>query len=585
LSTQVLVTGCHRLDLQRFRMAEPLDAILTRLAAGGSRLASLPAAARAQLARDTARAVAVAADRWVEAAVAIKTEGGSPADPAHASVVAEETATGPLATMRLLLTTCRVWKEIGRYGRPRPVRLPRVIHAAAGADGPASFVALDVLPEPRLLDGAIFQGHRAVVRCVNPGGFDAFEESWRAEAAGRPRSGGVAAVLGAGNVTGLAPADAICQIFEHGRAAIVKLHPLHAPLEAVYRDAFAPLLAAELLAFTSGGPELARGLCDSPAVTQIHLTGGRAAFDALVWGDGGPRPPGASPVLAKPVTCELGNVTPWVLVPGRYTPRQLQFQADLVAASIANNTSFNCIATKCLVTARQWPQREAFLGLVAKRLESLPSRRAWYPGAVAAWEEATGRTAPADGTLPCMVVTGIDPREDRRLLDREWFAPVAAEVPLDATDIEAFCTAAAAFTRSLPGSLAAAVTIPATLDARDRRRAELLAEHLRYGVVAVNTWAALAYAVASVPWGGYPGGTLAEPASGIGHVHDPLLLPLVHNTIFRAPLTTRMTPAWVPWHRSGRQLGRGLLDAYAAIAAGRSGLWPLAKMLPAVLAG
>jgi hypothetical protein len=129
------------------------------------------------------------------------------------------------------------------------------------------------------------------------------------------------------------------------------------------------------------------------------------------------------------------------------------------------------------------------------------------------------------------------------------------------------------------------VTIPATLDARDRRRAELLAEHLRYGVVAVNTWAALAYAVASVPWGGYPGGTLAEPASGIGHVHDPLLLPLVHNTIFRAPLATRMTAAWVPWHRSGRELGRGLLDAYAAIAAGRSGLWPLAKMLPAVLAG
>jgi len=548
-------------------------------------LADLPAAERARLARDTARGVAAAADRWVEAAVAIKTEGGSPADPAHASVAAEETATGPLATMRLLLTTGRVWEEIDRQGRPRPARLPRVIHAAAGADGPASFVALDVLPEPRLFDGAIFQGHRAVVRCVNPGGLEAFEESWRAEAAARPRSGGVAAVLGAGNVTGLAPGDAICQIFEHGRAAIVKLHPLHAPLEAVYHDAFAPLVAADLLAFTSGGPDVAQALTASPAVTQVHLTGGRAAFDALVWGGTDPREPGAVPLLAKPVTCELGNVTPWIIVPGRYTPRQLRSQADLVAASIANNTSFNCIATKCLVTARQWPQREAFLGLVVKRLESLPSRRAWYPRAVAAWEEASGKTAPADGTLPCTLATGIDPHGDRRLLDREWFVPVAAEVPLEAADIEAFCRAAAAFTRSLPGSLAAGVTIPVTLDARDRRRAELLAEHLRYGVVAVNTWVALAYAVTSVPWGGYPGGTLAEPASGIGRVHDPLLLPLVHNTIFRAPLATSLAPAWVPWHRSGRRLGRGLLDTYAAIAAGRSGLWPLAKMLPAVLTG
>ena len=56
-------------------------------------------------------------------------------------------------------------------------------------------------------------------------------------------------------------------------------------------------------------------------------------------------------------------------MPGRYSTRHLRYQADLVAASIANNTSFNCIATKCLVTSRQWPQREPFLRLVAKRLE------------------------------------------------------------------------------------------------------------------------------------------------------------------------------------------------------------------------
>ena len=181
------------------------------------------------------------------------------------------------------------------------------------------------------------------------------------------------------------------------------------------------------------------------------------------------------------------------------------------------------------------------------------------------------------------LTVGIDARGDRRLLDREWFVPVAAEVPLEAVDIEDFCTAAATFARSLPGSLAASVTIPPALDSRDRRRAELLAEHLRYGVVAVNTWAALAYAVTSVPWGGYPGGTLAEPGSGIGFVHNPLLLPLVHNTMFQAPLATSLAPAWVPWHRSGGRLGRGLLDAYAAIADGGSGLWPLVKMLPAVL--
>ncbi|MFM8415519.1 MAG: hypothetical protein ACKOCX_12440 [Planctomycetota bacterium] len=563
----------------------PLERQLETLARAAAGFAGSPPAERARLARETARSVAAAADRWVEAAVAIKTEGAAAAVPAHASVVAEETATGPLGTLRLLLTTARVWTDIAARGRPALPRPPRVVHAQAGPDGPASFVAVDVLPEPGLLDRATFQGHRAMVRCANPGGLAAFEESWRAEVAARPRSGGVAAVLGAGNVTSLAPGDAFSQIFDHGRAAFIKLHPLHAPLEPVYRDAFAPLIAADLLAFESGGSEVAQGLCTAPAVTHVHLTGGRGAFDAVVWGSAGPRLPGAQPVLAKPITCELGNVTPWIVVPGRYTPRQLRSQADLVAASIANNTSFNCIATKCVVTCRSWPQREEFLGLVSARLGSLPRRWAWYPGAGAVWQEATGQAPPADGTLACTLVTGVAADGDRRLLDREWFVPLAAEVPLEAADVEAFCSRAAAFVGSLPGSLAASVTIPVTLDDRDRRRADLLVEHLRYGVVAVNTWSALAYAVTSVPWGGYPGGTLGDPGSGIGHVHDPLLLPLVHNSILEAPLAASLTPAWVPWHRSGMRLAGGLLAAYEAIAHGRSGLWPLAKMLPAVLSG
>ena len=119
----------------------------------------------------------------------------------------------------------------------------------------------------------------------------------------------------------------------------------------------------------------------------------------------------------------------------------------------------------------------------------------------------------------------------------------------------------------------------------DAARAELLVEHLRYGVVAVNTWSAIAYALGSVPWGGYPGATLLDPASGIGRVHDPLMLPLVHKSILRAPLSGRLAPAWLPWHRRGEQLARGLLGMYSAIARGRFGFGHLVRMIPDVLAG
>jgi hypothetical protein len=556
------------------------------LAAGARAHAAREPAARAALARETARTVAEAADRWVEAALAIKSRHERTGAPRQAAAAAwaEELATGPVVTLRLLVLTAQALADVASRGVPRAAGPARLLHAPRGG-GEARFVGVDVLPVTSLWDGAVFGGHSAVVRCGNPGGLEAFSRSWREEAATRPRGSGVCAVLGAGNVTGLAVADAIAQVFEYGRAVLLKLHPLHSPLEPVFRDALAPLVTAGLVAIVAGGSDVAREALHDPGVTHVHMTGGQATFDAVVWGGPGPRPADAVPALTKPVTCELGNVTPWIVVPGRYTPRQLAAQADLVAASIANNTSFNCIATKCLVTCRGWEQREEFLGRVRRRLESLPARPAWYPGATAAWEVLAGRPAPADGTLPAMLRTGLDPAAEPRWLEREWFLPAAVEVPLVADSAEAFCGGAADVVRGLPGSLAASVTAPETLDARDAARVDLLVEHLAYGVVARNTWSALAYALAHVPWGGFPGATLADPQSGIGHVHDPLLLPLVHNSIVRGPLAPWPAPAWVPWHPRGARLARGVLEAYAAVAAGRGAAWPILRMLPDVLAG
>lgn len=556
-----------------------LSADIARLAAGAASWAGQPAAARSRLAVETARATGAAADAWVAAALAMKQADGATATSA---IRAEETATGPLMTLRLLLITAGALADISRGGVPRLPRPPRLAHR--GSD--AARIEVEVLPAHgplgSLHDGAIFSGHRATVRCVDPGGVEAFARSWREEVTRRPRAGGVALVLGAGNVTGLAPGDCISQIFEHGRAVLLKLHPLHAPLAPVLAEALKPLVTAGLLAIHVGGPELVEAAVATPHVNHVHLTGGSAAFEAIVWGG---REWQGSPRLAQSITCELGNVTPWFIVPGRYSPRALARQADMVAASIVNNTSFNCIATKLVVTARSWPQREAFVGLVRQRLAAVPPRAAWYPGSAAAWETAAGRAVSADGTLPWVFQADIDLRGEGQFIEREWFVPVAAELPLAADSIEGFCAGVHDLVGRLPGSLAASVTMPGSLAAHDRARVELLVEHLPFGVVAVNTWSALAYSMGSVPWGGFPGATLASPRSGIGFVHDPLLLPLVHNTILRAPLAPRLLPPWFPWHRQGAALALGLVDVYASIAAGRRGLWPLVRMLPAVFTG
>ncbi len=552
---------------------------IARLHAGAAAWACQTPLARAAVALDTARSVGTAADAWSMTSAAIKQAGGPLAHPA---IIAEETATGPLATLRILLITARSLGDIGRTGLPRLIRPPRLVHAG----GDAARVAVEVVPSRgptgSLHDAAIFAGHRATVRCVDPGGIDAFMRSWREEVGRRPSSAGVALVVGAGNVSGLAPADCLSQIFEHGRAVFLKLHPLHASLVPVLRAALEPLVTAGLLVIHAGGVELVTAAMAEPAVRHVHLTGGNAAFDAIVWGG---RERHGPPAITQAITCELGNVTPWFIFPGRYASGALARQADMVAASIINNTSFNCIATKLVITAKSWDQRDEFLRLVHRRLRGVQPRVAWYPGATAAWETVTGELAPSNGTLPWVFRTGVDPAVHPQYIEREWFVPVAAEISLAADSIEAYCAGVHDLVLRMPGSLAASATVPRSLSAHDAARAELLIEHLPFGTVAVNTWSAIAYAMGSVPWGGYPGATLGAPKSGIGFVHDPLLLPLVHNTIVRGPLASRLTPAWFPWHPHAHSLARGLVDVYASMTRGGRGVWPLIKLLPAVLSG
>ena len=562
-----------------------LPTILEQLTAGAARWAAIDPRSRAEIARRTACATVAVARAWADAAVEVKQAPGN--GPSRA----EEIATGPMGTARLCLLTARSLLDIDRSGTPGTASPPRVLHPGrrSVAGTPAPLIGLDVLPargpSGTLYDPLIHGGLRATIRCHDPGGPAAFLKSWQHEADQRPRGGGVSLVLGAGNVTGLGPADVLCQVFEHGRAALLKLHPLQSSLETVFTVALAPLIEAGLVAILSGGADVASSAIAAPQLTHVHVTGGRATYEAILFG--GPRPSGPAPQprLTQSISCELGNVTPWFILPGRYSTAELAFQADQLAASIINNTSFNCIATKVIVTCRSWEQRQAFLGLVQRRLASLPPRPGWYPGAAAVWSEATGHASPADGTLPWSVVCGVDPARDGRLLEREWFVPVVAEVPLDAGTLAEFCSRALGLSHRLPGSLAASVTIPSGLPETARLHAEQLVDHLAFGVVAVNTWSALAYSLGKVPWGGFPGATMLEPKSGIGFVHDPLLLPLVHNSVIRAPLWSALRPPWFAWHRSGTRLAQGVVDLYGRCAAGQNCLGILLRMFPEVLRG
>ena len=196
--------------------------------------------------------------------------------------------------------------------------------------------------------------------------------------------GRVALVLGAGNASSIGPLDVIHKLVVERQVVVLKLHPVMAHLADVYAAALAPLVDEGVLRIVHGDAVQGGHLATHPGVDTLHITGSDRTYDAIVYGpgaEGEARRRRDDPILAKPFTAELGNLTPIIVVPGRWSGRDLDVHADNIATMLTNNAGFNCTSARVIVTAAGWPQREALLDRLRARLGALPTRLAYYPGA------------------------------------------------------------------------------------------------------------------------------------------------------------------------------------------------------------
>ena len=256
---------------------------------------------------------------------------------------------------------------------------------------------------------------------------------------------GIALVLGAGNVSSIAPTDAFSKLFQEGKVVLLKMNPVNEYLGGIFSQAFAAPRRGRVPAhhlWRRRGGHLCRR-------ARIGRRSPYHRFDLFARDNRvGPartraRPPQGRrdwPDWKSAITSELGNVTPWIVVPGPYTDRELTFQAENVAAMITNNASFNCIATKMIVTSRQWPDRQRFLDKVEAVLARIPRHRAVCPGAEERYARFTGRKPEAGppGTLPWTLVRDVARDQDPHYFNEESFVCVCAETAIDAATPEAF---------------------------------------------------------------------------------------------------------------------------------------------------
>jgi acyl-CoA reductase-like NAD-dependent aldehyde dehydrogenase len=501
------------------------------------------------------------AQSWTNAACQAK--GIDP----QAVLAGEEWVAGPISTvrnLRLLMTSLQANGQL---------QSPKIDCRENGQ------VVAQVLPA-NLIDRVLWLGYRGEV-WLEPGAKPTQGHIYR-----EPTPGKVALILGAGNVSAIVAMDVLSKLFSENQVAIVKMNPVNAYVGEYLARAFAPLVRDGFLHIVYGGAEVGEYLCQHPQIEAIHITGSHRTHDAIVWGateiERQERKAANNPRITKPITSELGCVTPILVVPGKWSKSDLTFQARQVAATIAHNASFNCAAGQVLVTASGWAQRDEFLTAIRQELTDTPTRRAYYPGAQERYRSFLDKYPQSEplgasnlDIVPWTLIPNVAATEGEYALTEEAFCGVLAEVAIDAQTAPDYLSKAVALANDrLWGTLSCTVLIDDRTQQQYRQEVDKAIANLKYGAIGVNIWSAMLFYFGSTTWGAYPGNTLSDIGSGIGCVHNTYLFDRPQKSIVYAPFRIFPTPAWFATHKNLLSMAKHLLKFEAS---------PTWQNLPAVI--
>ncbi|MFT3798020.1 aldehyde dehydrogenase family protein [Microbacterium sp.] len=389
--------------------------------------------------------------------------------------------------------------------------------------------------------------------------------------------GGVGLVLGAGNVASIPFLDVLYELLAFNRVVILKVNPTQDALVPVFERALAPLIEPGFLRIVRGDGDVGAYLTQHPSISHVHITGSAATFRTILWGAGSEaaeRRRENRPLLHTPISAELGGVSPIIIVPGTWSKADLRYQAEHVVTMRLYNSGHNCIAGQVVLLSEDWPQRADFLAELRAAYDRAPSRTVWYPNSQSRLDAARADYPDAawcGGGTRALIET---PASGARSLETtEYFAPVLGVVTLQGTGQEFVDAAVAHANEHLTGTLGANVLIdPATQAALGRDFERAIAD-LRYGTIAINAWTAFGFLTPTATWGAFPGGTIQDAPSGIGVVHNALLLDHVERTVARGPfrpfprsvgsavrargLSVLPKPPWFVTSRTGAAVSEG----------------------------
>jgi hypothetical protein len=518
-----------------------LDAAVLTVAASVDRWAATGASAREALLTQVLGDLAAAAPDWHAAGCHAK--GLDPASYEGG----EELVAGVGVVARYVQQLRASLREIAASGRPR---IP-----GAARHAPGGRLAVGVVPRDAF-DRVLLARQRGEV-WMAPGLTLSEVTAGQAAAYRDPEaSRGVALVLAAGNVASLGPNDALCKLFVAGKVVVLKSNPVNDYLVEHWERAMKALIDEGVLRVVRGGATAGAHLVAHSLIDEVHVTGSDKTYDAIVFGlgdDGARRKAAGVRLVTKPVTAELGNVSPVVVVPGAWSAKDISYQANHVASMLVNNAGFNCLTPRVLLTWRHWPQRAAFLHEIECVLASIPTRPAYYPGArerhstfLDAHPGAHRIGAADEGRLPWTVIRDLNAgRHDDVALNVEAFCGLLAETSLDTATVDQFVDAAVEYCNDVVWGSLAVTVLAHPRELRDElvsSRIEAAVAALRYGSIGLNLWHAWSFAFGTTTWGAYPGHAVTDIQSGTGVVGNALMFDRPQKSVVTGPFRTVPAP-------------------------------------------
>lgn len=534
-----------------------IDRALERLSARKDAWVKTSLDERKAFLRSVIEGLGEVAHAWVEGGCRLK--GLSTSDP----LAGEEWLAGPVTSLRNARMFLDALEQGGRPPAPKITRRP---------DGQAVAQVFPADFRDRLMLG----GFRGEV-WLEPGAEPTQGRIYREKA----EKGKVCLVLGAGNVSSIAPMDTLYKLFVENEVVLLKMNPVNEHVGPRLERAFRRLVEEGFFAVVYGGAEVGSYCASHALVDTLHVTGSDRTYDAIVWGadadERARRKRSGEKLNARPFSAELGCVTPVLVVPGPWSDGELEFQAKHIASMVAQNGSFNCNAAKIIVTASNWDRRDAFLSKLERALAETPPRKAYYPGAESRYKafldhypKAKVLGARGKGIVPWTLLPSVAPKKGEYALTNEAFCGVLAETSLDTGNARDFLAEAATFANDVCwGTLSCCVLIDSKTSKRYAAELDRAVADLRYGGIGVNAWPGAIYGLVSPTWGAFPGHPPEDIQSGTGVVHNSFLFDHPQKSVLYAPFRISPKPAWFADHKNLANLGEKLFAFEQAPSWGR----------------